>query len=58
MNVYPAKFLMINEVKDDSFFDKTERDAKVRQLRQSGWKVTLHTYPLSGVYAFHAKRAR
>ena len=58
MNVYTAEFIAANEVKDEVFTNKAERDALARSLRQEGWKVLVATHTLSGVYALHAKRAR
>ena len=58
MNVYTAEFIAANEVKDEVFTNKAERDALARSLRHDGWKVIVATHTLSGVYALHAKRAR
>ena len=58
MNVYTAEFIAANEIKDEVFTNKAERDALARHLRQEGWKVIVTTHTLSGVYALHAKRAR
>ena len=60
MNVYPKEFIEQNEVKDQMFRDKRERDTLARQLRKEGWQVECKKYFFEGDerFAVFATRRR